>query len=107
MPRSNKKKSWSKPPPQSFLLSPDYYSRVWVTDMKNRTMADDTWKIYSDREWESGWQELMESGVYERGIFGDLLLLGIACGLRKILLIFNTNMNSPHDPIYVCDPRKF
>ena len=92
---------------EKLLLSPDYYRRIWVTDMKNRTMNDETWKIYSDSDWEAGWKELMESGVYERGIFGDLMLFGISCGLRKILLIFNTNLNSPHDPIYVCDPRKF
>ena len=45
-------------------------------------------------------------GTYERGIFGDLMLPGIACGANKFLLIFNTNVNL-HDPIYVVDPRKF
>ena len=50
---------------------------------------------------------MMETGVYERGLFGDLMLFAIACGARKVLLIFNTNLNTPHDPIYVCDPRKF
>ena len=35
------------------------------------------------------------------------MLPGIACGVRKILLIFNTNPQSPHDPIYVVDPRQF
>jgi hypothetical protein len=92
---------------EKYHLSPNYYRRVWVTDMKNRTMNDKTWQIYSDKEWEAGWQEMMKSGVYERGIFGDLMLLGISCGLKKILLIFNTSLDSPHDPIYVCDPRKF
>ena len=92
---------------EKFHLSPDYYRRVWLTDMKNRTMNDKTWQIYSDKEWEAGWKEMLDSGVYERGIFGDLMLLGISCGLRKFLLIFNTSLDSPHDPIYVCDPRKF
>ena len=50
---------------------------------------------------------MMESGVYERGLFGDLMMFAIACGVRKVLLIFNTNLKTPHDPIYVCDPRKF
>ena len=90
---------------EKFPLSPDHYRHLWVTDMKNRTMNDETWRIYSDKEWEVGWNELLESGIYERGIFGDLMLLGIACGLRKFLLIFNTNLDSPHDPIYACDPR--
>ena len=35
------------------------------------------------------------------------MLPGIACGIRKLLLIFNTNSDSPHDPIYVVDPRQF
>ena len=46
-------------------------------------------------------------GAYERGIFGDLMLPGIACGIKKILLIFNTSMESPHDPIYVVNPKDF
>ena len=85
----------------------DYYRRIWMTDMKNRTVNDQTWNIYSKVEWEEGWAEMMESGVYERGIFGDLMLLGIACGIKKTLLIFNISLDSPHDPIYVCDPRQF
>ena len=78
-----------------------------MTDMKNRTCDDGTWKIYSDTEWEEGWNSLMVSGIYERDIFGDLMLFGIACGSKKVLLIFNTSLDSPHDPVYVCDPRKF
>ena len=92
---------------ESLPFSPDYYRRMWITDFKNRTVNDKTWNIYSPQQWEEGWTEMMESQVYERGLFGDLMLFAIACGVRKVLLIFNTNLNSPHDPIYVCDPRKF
>ena len=92
---------------EKLLFSPDYYRRIWMTDMKNRTCDDGTWKIYSDTEWEEGWNSLMVSGIYERDIFGDLMLFGIACGSKKVLLIFNTSLDSPHDPVYVCDPRKF
>ena len=92
---------------EKFPLSHVQYRRLWMTDMKNRTINDLTWNIYSPLEWESGWNELMESGIYERGLFGDLMIFGIACGLRKIILIFNTSLLSPHDPIYVCDPRRF
>ena len=73
---------------EKYPLSPDYYRRIWATDMKNRTLNDPTWQIYSDKEWEAGWNEMMESGVYERGLFGDLMLLGIACGIKKLLLRF-------------------
>ena len=68
---------------EKFPLSPDYYRRIWVLDMKNRTLGDPTWQIYPDKVWDDGWNELLESGIYERGVFGDLMLLGIACGLRK------------------------
>jgi hypothetical protein len=93
--------------PEKMMFSADYYRKIWMTDMKNRTLHDKTWNIYSVKEWEDGWADMMESGVYERGIFGDLMLLAIACGVRKFILIFNTSLNTPHDPVYVCDPRKF
>ena len=91
----------------SLPFSADYYRRLWVTDFNNRTVNDPTWNIYSKQEWEEGWEEMMQSGVYERDLFGDLMMFSIACGVKKVLLIFNTNLDSPHDPIYVCDPRKF
>ena len=50
---------------------------------------------------------MLVPGIYERGIFGDLMLPGFACGTKKILLIFNTHPDSPHDPIYVINPRDF
>ena len=93
--------------PDKLHFSPDYYRRIWMTDMKKRTLHDQTWNICSMTEWEDGLADMMVSGVYERGIFGDLMLLGIACGVRKFILIFNTSLEAPHDPIYVCDPRKF
>ena len=88
-------------------FSADYYRRIWMTDFKNRTVNDPTWNVYSNDQWEMGWKEMMVPGVYERGLFGDLMLFGIACGVKKHLLIFNTNLDSPHDPIYVCDPQRF
>ena len=84
----------------------DYYRKIWVTDMANRTV-DGPWNILSPQQWMEGWKEMLTPGAYERGIFGDLMLPGIACGVRKYLLIFNTNIESPHDPIYVVDPRTF
>ena len=50
---------------------------------------------------------MLQPGTYERGIYGDLMLAGIACGVRKFLLIFNTNLDVPTNPIYVVDPRTF
>ena len=40
-------------------------------------------------------------GTYERGIFCDFMLPGIAIGVLSF--DFNTNPSqTPHDPIYVC-----
>ena len=89
-----------------YPMSVDYYRRIWVNDMANRTLDTD-WNILSSQQWMTGWEQMKISGTYERGIFGDLMLPGIACGVRKFLLIFNTNTESPHDPIYVVDPTAF
>ena len=74
--------------------------------MANRTV-NTPYNTMSPEEWHSRWREMLLPGTYERGIFGDLMLPGIACGTRKILLIFNTHPDSPHDPIYVVNPRDF
>ena len=84
----------------------DWYRRIWAKDMENRTI-NTSLNIYSRQEWRDGWEGMQNPGTYERGIFGDLMLPGIACGVRKYLLIFNTNINTPHDPIYIIDPSNF
>ena len=84
----------------------NWYRRIWATDMKNRA-RDSPYNIFTDQQWQDGWADMMIPGIYERGLFGDLMLAGIACGIKKILLIFNTNINTPHDPIYVVNPSNF
>ena len=63
--------------------------------------------IYTNQQWLDGWNKMLMPGIYERGIFGDLMVPGIACGVRKYLLIFNTNLNTPHDPIYIVNPADY
>merc|ERR1712208_193204 len=49
-------------------------------------------------------------GVYERDFFGDMMMAGIACGVKKVILIFHTNediVRTGHDPISVIDPRDY
>ena len=87
-------------------MSISWYRRIWVTDMANRTV-NSSWNTLGRQKWLEGWQEMLVPGTYERGIFGDMMLPGIACGVKKNLLIFNTNLETPHDPIYVVDPRQF
>ena len=84
-------------------MSPDYYRIVWNTDMMNKILDNMIpWNPGMTRaEIVCGFQELMNSGVYERSYFGDMMMAGIACGIRKRILIFNTNENTGHDPIAV------
>ena len=84
---------------EKFNLSINYYQKIWATDMANRTV-DTPWNTLTPQQWIEGWKQMQEPGAYERGIYGDLMLPGIACGVRKKLLIFNTNPDTPHDPIY-------
>ena len=74
--------------------------------MANRTV-DTPWNTLTPQQWIEGWKQMQDPGAYERGIYGDLMLPGIACGVRKIILIFNTNPDTPHDPIYIVDPTDF
>ena len=89
-----------------FSLDINQYRRIWTTDMANRTLFSE-FNIYSNKQWLEGWNEMSVPGTYERGIFGDLMVPGIACGVRKYLLIFNTNLNTPDDPIYIVNPEIF
>ena len=90
-------------------MSSEYYRIVWNTDMMNKILDDRIpWNPGMTRaEIVCGFQELMNSGVYERSYFGDMMMAGIACGIRKRILIFNTNENTGHDPIAVVDPTHY
>ena len=93
------------------IMSPDFYRRVWNTDLMNKILDNKIpWNPGLSRaEIISGFQELMETGIYERSYFGDMMMAGIACGVRKRILVFNTNENiarTGHDPIFVIDPKE-
>ena len=92
-----------------FVMSPDFYRRVWNVDLMNKILDGRVpWNPGMSRtEIIEGFQELMESGVYERNFFGDMMMAGIACGVRKRILIFNTHEMTPHDPISVIDPSHY
>ena len=90
-------------------MSADYYRRIWNTDLLNKILDERIpWNPGLTRaQMIAGFQELMESGVYERSFFGDMMIAGIACGVRKLILIFNTHEMTPHDPVSVIDPRHY
>ena len=92
-----------------FPLSPDYYRKIWNIDLMNKVLDKRIpWNPGLTRqEIQAGFQEIMEPGVYERSFFGDMMMVGIACGVKKRILIFNTNENTIHDPVSAVDPRDY
>ena len=94
--------------PHKYNQTVDYYRRIWMTDMQNKALDDHTWNLgYTNKELWEGFEEMKKPGVYERGVFGDLLLPAIAVGVHKNILVFNTNVQTPHDPISVISPLNF
>ena len=94
---------------EGFVMSPDYYRRVWNVDLMAKILDGRIeWNPGMTRsEIVKGFEELMQTGVYERDFFGDMMMAGIACGTRKRILIFNTHVMTPHDPISVIDPTHY
>ena len=66
---------------EKFLRSIDWYRRIFVTDMANRTLTS-PYNTLPPGQWLREWKEMLGPGAYERGIYGDLMLHGIACGVR-------------------------
>ena len=60
-----------------FNMSINHYRRIWTNDMANRTV-DSPWNTMSHQEWFKGWKDMSNPETYERRIFGDLMLQGIA-----------------------------
>ena len=94
---------------EKLRMTPDYYRRIWNTDLMNKILDEKIpWNPGLTRaQIQEGFKELMESGVYERNFFGDMMMAGIACGVKKMILIFNTHEMTPHDPVSVIDPRQY
>ena len=92
-----------------FSMSPDHYRRIWNIDVMNKILDNRIpWNPGMTRqEIQEGFEEMMISGRYEKSFFGDMMMAGIACGVRKRILIFNTHANTTHDPISVVDPRDY
>ena len=78
---------------ENLPITPDFYRRIWITDIMNKILdTTNPWNPGLTRtEIVLGFQELMKSGIYERSFFGDMMMAAIACGVRKRILIFNTN----------------
>ena len=89
------------------LQSPNWYRRNWMSQMMEKLLDGRCpWNMgYTEQQIREGFAKLQESGIYEIDFFGDLMIGGIACGIRKRILIFNTSENLVHDPISVVDPE--
>ena len=89
--------------------SPNWYRRMWMDEMMTRIINGMCpWNPgYTENQLRYAFEHLKESGIYEMEFFGDMMIAGIACGIKKRILIFNTSENLLHDPIYVVDPNYF
>ena len=98
---------------EKLLENPDFYRRIWTNDMMIKTLSnnDCSWNPgLTKKQLIDGFKEMMESGVYEIEFFGDMMMPGIACGVKKRILIFHTNESiarTGHDPISVVDPTNY
>ena len=92
---------------ENLPMSVDYYRRLWITDAENLLFNGPFNPGYSYSEWHAGFERLKESNVYEVDFFGDMVIPAIACGTRKDLLIFNTNVNTPRTPVTLISPSEF
>ena len=89
--------------------TPNWYRRNWMNEMMEKLLSGSCpWNPgYTRQEIREGFKKIQESGVYEIDYFGDMMIAGIACGIQKRILIFNTSENLLHDPVSVVDPKFF
>ena len=89
--------------------TPNWYRHLWMDQMMERIILEICpWNLgYTDHQLREGFEKLKITGVYEIDFFGDMMLGGIACGIKKRILIFNTSDNLLHDPISVVDPQHY
>ena len=64
-----------------YTLDINSYRNIWTSDMAKRTM-NSPYNTVGRKEWIDGWKEMANPETYERGIFGDLMLPGISCGIK-------------------------
>ena len=94
---------------EKLFQTPNWYRWSWMNQMMERLITGICpWNPgYSLQQIREGFAKIKESGVYEIDFFGDMMIVGIACGIKKRILIFNTNENLVHDPISVIDPTQY
>ena len=90
-----------------FGMPVDHYRYKWLSEGEQILFNSDFNSGYSLKEWHLGFEQLKKHGVYEVDYFGDLVLPSIAIGMRKILLIFNTNTDFPREPVTLINPNQF
>ena len=89
--------------------TPNWYRRIWMDEMKDRIIDGVCpWNLsFTENQIREGFEQLKDSGVYEVDFFGDMMIGGISCAIKKNILIFNTSENLLHDPISVVTPTQF
>ena len=90
-----------------FEKSIDYYRKLWLSEGEKIFFNTPFNPGYSKSQWEAGFQTIKETNIYEVESFGDFILPSVACGIKKKILIFNTNVDFPREPVTVINPADF
>ena len=92
---------------EKFSLPIDQYRKMWISEGENMLFDSDFNPGYTNKEWKAGFSQLKKPGVYEVDFFGDLVIPCIAIGMKRNLLIFNTNPHSLREPVTLIKPAQF
>ena len=84
-----------------------YYRRLWMSEGEKIFFESPFNPGYSDSQWKDGFKKLKQSNIYKVDFFEDLIIPSVACGIKKRILIFNTNIDSPREPVTVINPCEY
>ena len=92
---------------EKFAMSIEHYRKLWISEGENTFFDSDFNPGYSLKDWKNGFKKLKKLGVYEVDFFGDFVIPSIAVGMKRIILIFNTNTNTPREPVTLVHPAQY
>ena len=92
---------------EQYTMSIDHYRYLWISGGERLFFDSDFNPGFSLQDWKNGFGKLKKSGVYEVDFFGDFVIPSIAVGMKKIILIFNTNTVTPREPVTIVHPSQY
>ena len=86
-------------------MSIDYYRVEWLSIIEDNLFNSEFNPGKTQEQWKEGFRELKKSGNWDLDFFGDMLIPSIVCGLRKTVMLFNTNTRHTKRANYSYQPR--